>query len=54
VKLCWEGPGEVIARSVLVEISSKKKHRLKQKKYINGCLSIHMDETMKQFRWDYK
>jgi hypothetical protein len=54
VKLCWEGPGEVIARSVLVDINSKKKHRLKQKNYINGCLSIHMDETVKQFRWDYK
>ncbi len=54
VNLCWEGSGNIIAKSVLVDIGSKKRHRLKRKQYKYGCLAVVMDETVKRFRWVYK
>jgi len=53
VSLCWQGPAEVLDRSVLIDLSTKQKYRLIADD-LNDCLPLNMDNTVKRFRWQYR
>jgi subtilisin family serine protease len=54
VNLCWEGPEDVIKRSVLVDLDTKRRYHLKKQPELEGCISLVMDATVRRFRWKYR
>jgi subtilisin family serine protease len=54
VTLCWDGPDRVIDSSVLLDVDTRQKFRLKNAHKLKGCLPVLMTDRTRRFQWQYQ